>query len=134
MRDLREQKQAICEALARGETWVSSAEKGGISYDTCHRWIVADPEFETAAQEARTRGRELRAAELEAVLHQGANKAGSDSKFTAQLIFALKNLRPGEWRDEQHQHISGAGDGPIQVDSAAIRKMFDDIEGESSAK
>ncbi|MFH0982781.1 MAG: hypothetical protein V2A79_14755 [Planctomycetota bacterium] len=124
MANLAEQKRAVCEALEQGETWPSAANKGGVSYRTVHRWCEDDEAFAAESHTARQQGRHLRAAVIEAALHEGAEKVATDPRYTGAAIFALKNTRPDEWRDEQHQHLSGANDGPVVVDQPAIRAMF----------
>lgn len=124
MPDLADEKKAVLGALEEGETWEAASLRSGYSYRTVHRWMDDDPDFAAAATKARKVGRSLRAGVIERALFAGAAQAAEDPRFTTAAIFALKNLRPDEWRDEQHQHVSGADGGPIQVDAAAVRDMF----------
>ena len=48
--------------------------------------------------EARRFGRQRRAEELGQKLYEAAEKAAYDPRFTAAIIFALKNLDPENWR------------------------------------
>jgi len=106
---------AIFTALAAGETVASAAAKGGLAERTYYDHKKADPEFAAACDQARRDGDDKRADELESVLHTGAGLAATDPRYTTQLIFALKNLRPKKWRDSHE--ISGPGGGaiPLQI-------------------
>ncbi len=75
----------------------------------------ANPAYARAVAEARAEGRRTRAAQLERVLYQSAQKAADDPRYTTALIFALKNLDPEHFRDVHEQRIGPTADGqPIR--------------------
>ena len=106
---------AILAAIADGETVESAAAKGDIGATTFWNRRQADPEFAAAYEVAKLQGKRKRTAQLTKVLYEGAGKASEDPRFTTQLIFALKNIAPQEFRDVHE--ISGPGGGaiPLQV-------------------
>jgi len=83
----------------------SAARRGGICEREFYFRLAADSAFRAEVDAARLEGRQRRAHELEAILFEGAGRAGKDAKFTGQLIFALTNLDAEHWKNTQHQRV-----------------------------
>jgi hypothetical protein len=103
-RRITEDREAILAALRDGETIASAARRGGTGETTLRDQMVADGDFATQVEAARSDGRRRRADELIGTLYEGAAEAGEDPRFTTQLIFALCNLHPENRRQVAHIH------------------------------
>lgn len=105
-----ERGMAFLQAIRECETVASAAAKGGLGVTQFWNLRQQDPEFAAAYESAKAQGKHARAVELSAVLYEGAGKAAEDPRYTTQLIFALKNLAPREFRDAHDVNVNNAGD------------------------
>jgi hypothetical protein len=95
-------REAILTALRNGESHESAARRGGCRLDRFYAERKAEPAWAAQLEEAQLEGRRRRANALAHVLYQGAEKAGEDPRYSAQLFFALTNLDSANWQHVNH--------------------------------
>lgn len=84
-------KRNFCAALAAGASPTKAAKVIGVARSSCYYQRGNDPDFAEAWAEALERQADLAEDTLAELAHK--------TKNVGAVIFSLKNLRPGKWKD-----------------------------------
>ncbi len=127
-----------------GKTEKEIAVDFGVSLSTFHEWKKAHPELsvalkigkseaDTAVEKSlykRAMGYDVDV--LETTEYPDYTQVKKTKKHippdTTAQIFWLKNRKPDEWRDKQHQEITGKDGGPVALGFIEIRQAKRDDE------
>ncbi|KKM92399.1 hypothetical protein LCGC14_1218870 [marine sediment metagenome] len=113
-------KKALLKAFEEYGTISHACEEADIGRTTVYAWIKKSPKFAKKVEDARkVVGESL---EKEAITRA---KDGSD----ILLIFLLKGIYPGKYRDTAKVEVSGPDGGPIitKIERVIINKKVEDV-------
>lgn len=102
----------LVEFMAQGYSLAAFAGGIGVCKATLNVWAAEHPEF----LDALSRGKCKRALQWERMGIEIAKGNGGPGAST-MVIFGLKNVGEGEWRDKQEVEHAGKDGGPMQVAS-----------------
>lgn len=110
------EKRAALAAFVVSGNVTQAMQAAGRDRTAWYRWRKEDEDFDSAAHHAE----EAAADYLEAVARYRAIHGSQPSDVL--LIFLLKGLRPGKYRDNSRVELSGPNNGPIQLEDVAATR------------
>lgn len=81
----------------------------GVARSTLNEWIDNYPDFSEAV--SRAKAKRLMHWEERAL---SVAKDGGGAGSATMIVFGLKNMDDGDWRDKTEQEVTGKNGGPIQ--------------------
>ncbi len=117
-------KRAFLAAYAMTAQVASAAEAAKCNRRAHYNWLKGDPEYAEAFEQAKAEASDILEAEAvrranlgvdEPVFYQG-KECGKIRRYSdTLLIFLLKAMNPGKYRDSATIEHTGAGGQPVQI-------------------
>ena len=140
----REFIEEAAQLSKEGATDQEMADYFGVDVRTLYRWKNTEPEFRQAIKSAKDaaddrverslfeRALGYERDEMDVRVVSGEVVQTPIRKFyppdTTACIFWLKNRQPAIWRDVNRTEITGAGGGPVEVETASKEQILSEIK------
>lgn len=104
--------EEVEEFMGQGYSLGAFAGHVGVARSTLTEWAENYPDFSVAV--SRAKAKRLLQWETSAL---AVARAGGGPGAATMIVFGLKNMDDGDWRDKTEQELTGKDGGPIQTEA-----------------